>query len=186
MSEETIPQMREQIDNLTKSNKDLVQSAEKLAKDNRTLLARDVAREQGYAASRGDLFAAQNPDADITAEALDAFVQKFGLEAASQEGDGQDGQDDSSDGGDSSSGSEDGSSNLAGMSRSGSRPGDSAGGATQELMSRQEWQVLHANDPVAAREAVRQGRVAIARDNPWSDPKPVARGTNPYSPVASE
>lgn len=181
MSEgENIPQMREQIESLTK---DLTSSREKTAvveKDNRRLLARDLAREQGYEASRGELFAAANPDAEVTAENLDAFVQLHNLGKASESGDGGAGS--SSEGGNDPTGASNVSSDLAQMSRGGSRPGDSAGGATQEKMTRQAWQALHQTDKTAAREALRQGRVEIDPGNPWGDPRPVAPGVNPYAP----
>ena len=180
MSEETIPQMREQIDSqevdLSKARAEI----KSLTKANRTLTARDVAREQGYEAKSGELFANANPDTDITAEALDAFVKDYGLGAAKT---------DDGDGGDNPSKEGDpttptpGSVDLADMDRSGSRPGDSAGGATTEQMTVTEWQELHAKDPAAAREAHRQGKVQISSGNPWGDAQSVAPGVNPYSPT---
>ncbi|MCI0558202.1 MAG: hypothetical protein MN733_06880 [Nitrososphaera sp.] len=176
MSDETIPQMREQIEALVK-DLDLAKSnASTLAKENRRLLARDVARDNGFAASRGDLFASVS-DGDITAEGFLAFTQAndlapLGSDSASTG---------SSGGGDLTPSAPVGSADLSQMARGGSRPGDSAGGASQEKMSRQAWQELYANDPAAAREAVRQGRVEIASGNPFGDAKSVAAGRNPYS-----
>jgi hypothetical protein len=183
MSEETIPQMREQIESLTKDLTKVKDESVSLAKENRTLKARDIAREQGYDASRGDLFASANPDADITAEALDQFVQNFNLGSAPS-GDEVKDEGAPSGEGDPPTGEPAGSGDLANMARGGSRPGDSAGGASPEKMTRQEWQELHANDPIAAREAVRQGQVEISSGNPFGDGRAVAVGANPYNKSA--
>ncbi len=179
MSEETIPQMREQIDSVTGDLSKARDEIKSLTKENRTLTARDVAREQGYEAKSGELFANANPEADITAEALDAFVTDYGLGAAKADDSG--GGDDSSDEGDPVIPAP-GSADLADMDRSGSRPGDSAGGATTEQMTVTEWQDLYAKDPAAAKEAHRQGKVQISSDNPWGDAQAVAPGVNPYAP----
>jgi len=178
MSEETIPQMREQIDSLTADLSKERTEREKLAKENRKLSARDVAREQGYSAKAGELFASANPDAEITAEALDSFVVDYGL-GVSSTGSTEEVTESSEEGENATEVA--GSADLGKMAGGGSRPGDSAGGATPERMTRSEWQELHANDPVAAREAVRQGRVEIARDNPFGDAQAVAVGANPYA-----
>jgi hypothetical protein len=181
MSEETIPQMREQIDSQEADLSKARIEIKDLTKANRTLTARDVAREQGYEAKSGELFANANPDADITAEALDTFVTDYGLGSAGTDAD--EGDEGSSDEGDPVTPAP-GSADLADMDRSGSRPGDSAGGATTELMSVTEWQDLYAKDPAAAKEAHRQGKVRISSDNPWGDAQAVAPGVNPYAPTA--
>ena len=182
MSEETIPQMREALDKANARNKDLEKSVSELSGENRVLKARDIALGQGYEANSGELFAQANPEADITAEALDAFIQKFpGLASQNEAAARAEGEGGASEEGESSTDGGAGSSSLADMARGGSRPGESAGGASQEMMTRQEWQELMANDPIAGREAVRQGRVAIASDNPFGDAKAVAVGRNPYA-----
>lgn len=180
MSEETIPQMREALDKANERIKDLENTNGDLSTENRRLLARDLAVGQGYDASRGDLFASANPDSEITAEALDSFVTQFNLGSTQAEGEEGAGSGEESGEGDQTQGASDGSEALGQMSRGGSRPGDSAGGAQPEMMTRQDWQELHANDPIAAQEAVRQGRVEISKGNPFGDAKSVARGSNPY------
>jgi hypothetical protein len=181
MSEETIPQMRDQIDTLNKANKDLAAEAVRLAGENRGFAARDAFRDEGYAANHGDLYAAANPEGDITADGVNEFASQFNLPkvdvVASTEGDeGSEGE------GDQSSTEGVGSTDLADMARGGSRPGESAGGASSESMTSAEWQVLMQTDPAAGKEAVRQGKVQISKDNPWGDGQPVAPGTNPYVP----
>jgi hypothetical protein len=179
MGDETIPQMREQIEAQAKDLESVKSANAALAKENRRLLARDVARDQGYAASRGDLFASVVSDGDITAEAFVSFAQANDLAPLTSDSGGGSGGSEGE--GDPAPDAPVGSADLSQMARGGSRPGDSAGGATREKMTRQQWQELHANDPVAAREAVRQGLVEIATGNPFGDAKAVAVGSNPYS-----
>ncbi len=186
MSEETIPQMRETIDNLNKSNKDLTSANETLTTENRGFAARDAFRNEGYAANHGDLFAAKNPEGDITVDAVNEFAGQFNLTKVELETD-ESGSDEGSDeGGDGTDGDAPGSKALAGMQRGGSSSGDGAGGASVEKMTQADWQALHATDPAAAKEAVRQGRVAISNDNPWLDGKPAQAGMNPYAPQMLE
>ena len=181
MSEETIPQMRDQIDTLNKANKDLTSDNVRLTGENRGFAARDAFRNEGYAANHGDLYAAANPEGEITADGVNEFAGQFNLPkveiVASAEG-----QEGSADEGDQSSDEGAGSTDLADMARGGSRPGDSAGGASTESMTRAEWQSLMQSDPAAAKDAVRQGKVQISSDNPWGDGQPVAPGSNPYVP----
>jgi hypothetical protein len=180
MSEETIPQMRDQIDTLSKANKDLAAEAVRLEGENRGFAARDAFRNEGYAANHGDLYAAANPEGEITADGVNEFASQFNLPklevVATTEGD-----EGSTDEGDLSSTEGVGSTDLADMARGGSRPGESAGGATSDGMTRAEWQVLMQTDPAAGKEAVRQGKVQLSSGNPWGDGQPVVPGTNPYS-----
>ncbi len=182
MGEETIPQMRDQIDALTKTNKELVGSNEELTLSNRGFQARDAFREAGYAANHGDLYAAANPDGDITDDGVNEFADQFNLsktettvvkegEEGGSEGEGEE----TSEGGESTTA-------LADMARGGSSAGDSAGGVKPESMTRAEWQVLMQTDPAAGKEAVRQGKVLISKDSPFGDGIPVAPGLNPYGP----
>jgi hypothetical protein len=184
MSEETIPQMRDQIDTLNKANKDLTADVDRLTGENRGFAARDAFRNEGYAANHGDLYAAANPEGDITADGVNEFAGQFNLPKleleVSTEGD-----EGSTEEGDQSLDGGAGSTDLADMARGGSRPGESAGGASPESMTRAEWQVLMQSDPAAGQEAVRQGKVQISRDNPWGDGQPVTPGSNPYNPSST-
>ena len=180
MSEETIPQMREALDNANKSIKDLTADNEKLTTDNRGFAARDAFRNEGYAANHGDLYAASNPDGDITVEAVNEFAGQFNL-AKVEAGETKVVEDGVTDeGGDGTEGKAPGSKALADMQRGSSSSGDGAGGASPEKMTIAEWQALHQTDPAAAKEAQRQGRVAVSNDNPWMDGMPVQPGLNPY------
>ncbi len=186
MSEETIPQMRDQIDSLTKSNNDLTKTNGDLVKENRGLSARDAFRDEGYAANHGDLYAASHPEGEITVDLVNEFANQFNL--AKVEGDTADADTDadSDAGGDDTDASAPGSTALGDMSRGGSTPGEGAGGATTEKMTIAEWQALMAKDPAAGKEAQRQGKVTISKDNPWGDGTPVTPGVNPYRPLKPE
>lgn len=176
MSEETIPQMRDQIDNLTKQLKDAQSTNSKLTKENRVLAARDIFREQGYSPKAGELFAAQNPEGDITVEAVDTFAQEFGFGVL---GSGTEGQEGNAEEGGTESETAPGSTELSLMGRGGSGVGEGgASGSSSEPMTRQEWQELHARDPQAARAAVASGRVQISKDNFYVGQKTVG---NPYA-----
>lgn len=177
MSEETIPQMREQINALEKQVKDLSKANSDFATENRVLSARDVFRTQGYSAEGGELFAAQNPEGEITAESVDAFVQKYGLASAGADDAAPETEEEAAP--EAAAGSPD----LATMSRSGSRAGEGgASGSSTEPMTRQEWQELMASDPAAGKAAVASGRVQISKDNPYSGGR--AAPGNPFAAVA--
>ena len=186
MGEETIPQMQERIDAQNKEIAGQTKTIHDLNKENRRLLARDVAREKGYDASAGELFASANPETDITEESLAEFITKFpglaGGGAASAGGESTE----AADGGDEAEQPAAGSSDLSKLARGGSRSGDSADGAAQQTMTIQEWQELQVTDPAAGKEAIRQGRVQISRGNPYGDQTPVPAGVNPYQPSAQE
>lgn len=185
MSEETIPQMREQIESLT-ADLTKARESEKTAQTQvKELTGQVIALGQGYTEAQGRLYA-KVAEGDLTAEGFDAFAQEQGLPSsgASSEPEGGEGSSSEEDG--SPTPAPDGSADLGQMSRGGSRPGDSAGGATQEKMTRQDWQSLYQTDKAAAREAFRQGRVEVDTNGPFGDPRPVAPGTNPYAPSAQE
>jgi hypothetical protein len=174
--------MREQLDSLTKDIGKVKDENASLAKENRLLKARDIAREAGFDPSRGELFASSNPEVEVTQEAVVEFVGKFNLASASSGAGSAEGA--SGGQGDPATDQPAGSADLTNMARGGSRPGDSAGGASTGKMTRQEWQELHANDPAKAREAVRQGQVEISSGNPFGDGRAVAVGANPYNKSA--
>lgn len=180
-----ISQMREQIESLT-ADLGKARDNEKAALTQvRDLTGQVIALGQGFTAAQGGLYAKVS-DGDLSAEGFDAFAQEQGL-PKTQAGSGSTGDEgSSSEGGDVPTGGADVSADLSQLARGGSRPGDSAGGATAEKMTRQQWQALHQTDKPAAREALRRGQVEIDPGNPWGDPRPVAPGVNPYAPSAQE
>lgn len=175
MSEETIPQMRETIERLSKDKAGLEGSVKDLTGQLRVRDARDAFRTEGFNPKHGDLYAAVNPEGEITAEAVNTFAEDQGLPVLDGNQSGSD------DGGESTSGAKDGTENLADMSGSGSGAGEGgAGGAVPETLSRQEWQALYASDPASAKAAVASGRVEISKDNVMLKPS-ASPGANPYA-----
>ena len=179
MSEENIPQMRETIERLSKDKSGLESTVSDLTGQLRVKDAQDVFRSEGFNPAHGKLFAAVNPEGDITAEAVVAFADEQGLPLL----DGT--QETSTEGGESTSEATDGSEGLAGMAGGGSGAGDGgAGGAAVETLTRAEWQQLATSDPAAAKAAIASGRVEISKDNPYVKDSVSAPGVNPYAALA--
>lgn len=182
MSEDTnIPQMRETIERLSKENAGLKKDNSDLQGQLRVRDARDTMRQAGYNPKHGDLYAAMNPEGEITAEAVSTFAEEQGLPTFTADSAASD------DAGDSTNDGGADTTQLAAMSGSGSRGGDGgAGGADVQTMTRAEWKQLYADDPVAARQAVASGRVEISRGNPIVGGSGSPRGENPYVTVGSD
>jgi hypothetical protein len=177
MSEETIPQMRERIEQLEKQNRDATKALSSLQTENRVLKARDIFQSQGFAPTGGELFAAQNPEGEITPEAVAAFVEKYALgkveavEPVTTDPNAEEG---------AAPPAAPGAAGLGALSRGGSRAGEGgAGGSGDTPMTRAEWQGLYARDPAAAKAAVASGRVQISKDNVYSGVRPDPG--NPYA-----
>lgn len=177
MSEETIPQMREAIDRLTEKVSGLEKDNSDLRGELRVRDAQDAFRAEGYNPAHGKLFAAVNPEGEITAEAVTAFADEQGLPLLDTSGDGE-----AQEGGDSTPDGGDGSTALSGMAGAGSRAGDGgAGGADQKQLTRQQYLALAKEDPAAARAAVASGNVEISADNPHLAGGGVSGTGNPYA-----
>jgi len=180
MSEETIPQMRERIARLEKSEKDLESQKEVLSKEVTKLQARDTFREAGYPASYGDLFAGQSDGAEVTGELVEAFIETYQL---SPDGSTTTEESGTTDEGNQESEQSDDSKDLALLARGGSRAGEGGtGSSASETLTRDEYMDLARNDPQAAKVAVSQGRVQVSRDNPYVPSKGRVSGANPYAP----
>lgn len=176
MTEETIPQMRETIERLQKDLKAAQAKQAELETTNRSLSAREVAREANFDPKVGELYA-KTADGDLTAEGLTAFATDLGLPSAlapavesseapvEVEG---------------SAPEAPGGAELAEMSRGGSSNSPGAGSATEETMTRAEWTELSRTDPVAARDALAKGKVRISRNNPYAGD--TQRPGNPFIP----
>lgn len=183
MSDETIPQMRETIESLQKAVKEKDESIGKLNGDLRVRDAREAFRKAGFNPKHGDLFADKNPEGEITEQSVKDFAVSWDLAPAASEG----GDGDSSDGGDSTSDVDDGTDALGSLARGGTRAGEGGGGsATQQTLTRQEWQELQVTDPVAASQALSQGRVLISTSGNLKAGQTPVRGGNPYEPQVAE
>jgi hypothetical protein len=180
MSEETIPQMRDQIDSQAKQIKTLEGTNAELGKDLRTRDAREAFRDAGYNPKHGDLYADKNPSGDITQELVASFAGDWDLSPLSDDSD-------SSDEGDGTTDAGDGSDALSSMDRSGSRAGDGGDGVSnQKLLTRQEWAEMKVSDPAQAAAALNQGRVLVSTSGNLRVGQTQAPGVNPYEPTLAE
>ena len=162
MSEETIPQMRERIEALSKQVKDAEKASREAQDKARLYEARDVFREAGYNPKHADLFV-KSHDGDITAEAVGGFAGEYGLAPATASTSEESSPEQSETGKD-----EDPGKDLSPFNRAGSGAGEGgAATANDNLMTRDEWEDLNRRDPNAARAALQRGRVQIRKDNPW-------------------
>lgn len=178
MSEETIPQMREAIEAANKRVKELEDTVSSKDQELRVRDAREAFRDAGYNPKHGDLFANDpNQNGEITAEAVAAYADQWDLAPASVDGK----QDASAEEGDSTGDQDDSSDTFSSMDRSGTRAGDGGGGSsTEQSLTRQEWMELQASDPVAASQALRQGRVLISTSENLKSGQTASVGGNPY------
>ena len=176
MSDETIPQMRERIEELTKELSKKDGEIEKLGGELRVRDAREAFRLAGYNPKHGDLFARENPEGDIDAEAVAQFADTWDL-APADTSNPEGGEEESADDVD------DGSGALADMNRSGSRSGAGGGGSSeQKTYTRSEWLELNQTDPAAAAAALNQGRVETSGNpNVRTGEGNVRPGDNPYA-----
>lgn len=177
MSESTnIPEMRDTIERLSKEKAALSNENADLKAAVRVRDARDMFRREGFSPEHGDLFAAANPDAEITPEAVVSFADQYNLKTASTAAPSE---------GDPTPKPEADDSDLSQLSGSGSRGGDGgAGGAQSTTLTRQQWKDLYVSDPAQAKAAIASGRVEVSRDNPFVKGVGLPKGTNPYASAA--
>lgn len=169
-TEETIPQMRERIDQLKSEKQALEASLADKSSELRLFMSRDAFREAGYAASHGELFAAQNPEGEIKPEAVREFAQKYGLNPV-QQGSAPAVEETSGDDAGEQEPQEttDPGQALGTFPSGGSRPGaDSAAGAGTRKMTKDELRELQKSNPAAARQALVEGRVQFSGPNPFA------------------
>lgn len=165
MTEETIPQMRETIDRLTKDLKSTGLARDKAEAKVRGLTGENFAREVDFAPKAGAMYAA-NTEGDLTVEGFEAFASDLGL-AATVEAKSKEAEEESASEEEKATEAT-GSADLAKMARGGSSNEEGgAGSATEELMTRAEWTSLSRTDPIAAREALAKGKVLLSKDNPY-------------------
>lgn len=173
-AEETIPQLRERIDQQNKH----IAGLRKQNGDLFSVAASAAFESAGYNPKHAQLFVSRAGDDVVipTTEAVEAFAVEWDLGKVSPEATSE------GTGGPASVEEEEqtapqeapGSTNLEQLSRSGSSAGAGAGGAGSEKMTRAEWIQLSQQDKAAAENALRQGKVQLSGD------QAVMPGTNPY------
>jgi hypothetical protein len=173
-AEETIPQLRERIDQQNKQIAGLRKQNGELL----TVAAKAAFESAGYNPLHGELFVSKQGDEPVvpTLDAVEAFAEQWQLgkqtpaetSKAADESEPSEGEEQTVDQ------AAPGSADLDRLSRSGSSSGAGAGGAGSEKMTREEWIQLSRTDKAAAENALRQGKVQL------SGSQAVVPGTNPY------
>lgn len=162
--ESTIPQMRERIDELNNAVKAKEDEINSLRGEVRKFSARDAFREAGYAPQHGDLYAAQAGEKlDLDPGKITEFADQFNLTpVAASTPDPEPDLVDEGAGGDA-----DPDAGLANFASGGSGAGEGGQPSASQKMSKDDWRALQKTDPVAAGQALRQGRVDLREDNFW-------------------
>jgi hypothetical protein len=172
VSEETPNQLREQLDALTKDLGKVKKANDDLAKENRSLKARQAFADATLSPDLADLFVAANPDGDINAESAKEFAEKYGIGVAVASDDG---------GTDETTTTQPPVEGLANMNRAGSGSGD---GGQQNVgdktMTVPEYVDLLKRDKVAASEALAKGQVRVRDDNPMARDRVNSGDVNPF------
>lgn len=167
-TDEAIQNLKDQVERLEKALEaeqskvqELTTSTETLGTVNKTLEAKGLFVDLGLSPKQAALFVrGLEPGAEVTKEAVLAFAQEYDLSAESSDS-GSEGEE-----GAGQSAPPVGNAPLSTMAQAGSRPGQaSQGGAGTGSLTRDEWQALHKENPAAAGEALRQGRVQLREDN---------------------
>lgn len=169
---QTIPQMREQIKKLEADLKTRTAERDTALTDLKSRDAKDAFKGQDYNPSLGDLYILENPEGDLSAEAINEWANAKGFQPSTSE----EASTEETDETDAAPGSSDLSILAGGGSGAG---GGGAGGAGNNSLTIDEWKELQRTDPAAAKAAT--SRVAVSADNPFRT-TPVAPTGNPYVP----
>jgi hypothetical protein len=171
VSEETPNELREQVDALTKDIGKMRKANEDLAKENRSLRARQAFSEATLSPELADLFVAANPEGDITVDSAKEFATKYGISAPVAEGEEEE----------KTPKPQPNVEGLDAVSRAGSGAGE--GGqlpAETNTMSVSEYVQLLKTNKVAASEALAQGRIRMRDDNPLMRDRVSMGDVNPF------
>ena len=109
--------------------------------------AKEAFRAEGFNDSHAELFVQTNPEAEITTESVNEFVNKYNLtpQSAPQE-------------------TSEPLADIANVAQTSSQPG-LIGTAEAGKISKGDYKKLQVSDPTAAHEALIQGKVQMREDN---------------------
>lgn len=167
-SDEAIQNMKEQIERLEKAiedaqatNAELANANTQLSTENKTLQAKGLFRDLKYSTKQAELFVQTlGEDGEITEEAVREFAEAYDLSPLGSES-GSEGEEGAGEGEPKTD-----DSNLSSMARAGSRSGaGSPSGVGKGSMTRDEWMQLQKENPAAADQALKGGRVQLREDN---------------------
>lgn len=166
----TPEELRDAFDAVSKENKKLQSQQAELLKENRALKAQLATRDAGVKPEVADLYIAANPDADISVDSIKEFVEKYGIAGGEPVPVGEESAEQPS------APSTEG---LDQFARAGSRtsPGGSAPDG-KKVLTRDEFLMLQKDNPMAARQALAEGRVQLRNDNPLAEGR--SPSVNPF------
>lgn len=167
---QTIPQMREVIEQRDKTIADLTAKYQESQTQVRAFQARTALEEAGYNPKLSKMLVSHVGDGDIDEDAVASFVTEFELtpisKGASDAPATEQTENDTAT--EEPQESESASTSLSGLSRAGSHSGDGGQQAAGiEKMSRDDWLELNKQNPVAAGQALSEGQVEMRPDNFW-------------------
>ena len=174
MSEETLAQLREQFDSVSKELGKSKKTNEDLMKENRSLKARDAFRSAELSPDLADLFVAASPDAELTVESAKEFATKYGISSTPVE---------PPEAGESKEVTPTPETKgLELIARAGSGAGQ--GGqqtADDQTLSSSEFVALLKKDKAAAQAALAKGLVRVRDDNPMARDRANTADDNPFA-----
>ena len=146
-NEESITNLRDALDKATADKGTLQTEFDAVSGELKGMKAKEAFRAEGFNDSHAELFVQTNPEAEITTESVNEFVNKYNLtpQSAPQE-------------------TSEPLADIANVAQTSSQPG-LIGTAEAGKISKGDYKKLHVSDPTAAHEALIQGKVQMREDN---------------------
>jgi len=149
---ESIPNLREALKASQDKTKELESQFAEVNSQLKQFQARDTFRSNGFSETHADLFVKANPEAEITNETIQEFVNAYDLKPQVQK--------------------EVNNTGMNSLSSVAQKPNDNLsqiGTAETQQLTKAEYKKLQNSDPTAAHEALIQGRVQLREDNVLGD-----------------
>lgn len=146
-NEESIANVREALDKATADKTALQEQLTEVSGELKGMKAKEAFRAGGFQDSHADLFIKTNPEAEITTESINEFVNKYSLSPAEVPQQ-----------------TSEALTDMGNVAQTSPQSGV-VGTAEAGKMTKGEYKKLQASDPTAAHEALIQGRVQMREDN---------------------
>ena len=146
-NEESIANVREALDKATADKTALQEQLTEVSGELKGMKAKEAFRAGGFQDSHADLFIKTNPEAEISSESINEFVNKYSLSPAEVPQQ-----------------TSEALTDMGNVAQTSAQSGV-VGTAEAGKMTKGEYKKLQASDPTAAHEALIQGRVQMREDN---------------------
>ena len=146
-NEESISNVRDALDKATADKTTLQEQLTEVSGELKGMKAKEAFRAGGFQDSHADLFIKTNPDAEITTESINEFVNKYSLnptEAPQQ--------------------ASESLSDMGNVAQTSPQSGV-VGTAEAGKMTKADYKKLQVSDPTAAHQALLEGKVQMREDN---------------------